>query len=119
MSLELVAAKSASAAGGLFGGLTMFAFMRPKSIMDATIRGGVCTGSAIIFAPIICDYIGTTHTTEHLLAAGAVIGFCAWSFLTLCARMLLKIQDEKTEIKLPEFIKTKYPWSCWVNGTNQ
>ena len=98
MSLELVAAKSASAAGGLFGGLTMFAFMRPKSIMDATIRGGVCTGSAIIFAPIICDYIGTTHTTEHLLAAGAVIGFLAWGVLSMTARFFIKSEATNTDI---------------------
>ena len=98
MSLELVAAKSASAAGGLFGGLTMFAFMRPKSIMDATIRGGVCTGSAIIFAPIICDYIGTTHTTEHLLAAGAVIGFLAWGVMSMTARFFIKAEASNTDI---------------------
>ena len=76
----------------------MFAFMKPKTIMDATVRGGVCTGSAIIFAPIICDYIGTTHTTEHLLAAGAVIGFLAWGVLSMTARFFIKSEATNTDI---------------------
>jgi len=101
MSLEmtgLVAAKSASAAGGLFGGLTMFAFMRPKTILDATIRGGVCTGAAIIFAPILCEYMETKLTTEHLLAAGAVIGFLSWGVLSMIARFFIKAEAANKDI---------------------
>jgi hypothetical protein len=98
MSLEIIAAKSASAAGGLFGGLSMFAFMKPTTIMDATIRGGVCTGSAIIFAPIICEYMQTTETTDHLLAAGALIGFLAWGVLSMTARFFIKAETANTDI---------------------
>jgi hypothetical protein len=98
MSLEIIAAKSASAAGGLFGGLSMFAFMKPTTIMDATIRGGVCTGSAIIFAPIICEYLQTTETTDHLLAAGALIGFLAWGVLSMTARFFIKAETANTDI---------------------
>ena len=101
MSFEvtgIVAAKSASAAGGLFGGLTMFAFMRPKTILDATIRGGVCTGSAIIFAPIICDWFEAKHSVDHLLAAGAVIGFLAWGVLSMTARFFIKAEANNTDI---------------------
>jgi len=101
MSLEAagyVAAKSASAAGGLFGGLTMFAFMRPKTILDATIRGGVCTGSAIIFAPIICDWFEAKHSVDHLLASGAVIGFLAWGVLSMTARFFIKAEANNTDI---------------------
>jgi hypothetical protein len=93
-----VAAKSASAAGGMLGGLTMFAFMRPKSILDATIRGGVCTGAAIIFAPVICEYLETKLTMEHLLAAGAVIGFLAWGVLSMTARFFIKAEAANTDI---------------------
>jgi hypothetical protein len=101
MSIEAagyVAAKTASAAGGLFGGLTMFAFMKPKSILDATIRGGVCTGAAIIFAPIICDWLETTHTVEHLLAGGAVLGFLTWGVLSMTARFFIKAEASNTDI---------------------
>jgi hypothetical protein len=93
-----VAAKSASAAGGMLGGLTMFAFMRPKSILDATIRGGVCTGAAIIFAPVLCEYLETKLTMEHLLAAGAVIGFLAWGVLSMTARFFIKAEAANTDI---------------------
>ena len=98
MSLEIVVAKSASAAGGLFGGLSMFAFMKPKTIMDATIRGGVCTGSAIIFAPIICEYLQATASADHLMAAGAVIGFLAWGVLSMTARFFIKSEASNTDI---------------------
>jgi hypothetical protein len=98
MSLELVAAKLASAAGGLLGGLTMFAFMKPTTIMDATIRGGVCTGAAIIFAPVICEYINAQQTTDHLLAAGALIGFLTWGVLSMTARFFIKAEASNTDI---------------------
>jgi hypothetical protein len=95
---SFVAAKTASAAGGLFGGLTMFAFMRPKTILDATIRGGVCTGAAIIFAPVICEYAEKSLTADHLLAAGAVIGFLAWGVLSMTARFFIKAEAANTDI---------------------
>jgi hypothetical protein len=101
MSIELtgiVATKIASAVGGLFGGLAMFAFMRPHTIMDATIRGGVCTGSAIIFSPIICDWLETPSTAEHLLAGGAVIGFLIWGVLSMTARFFIKAEAANKDI---------------------
>ena len=102
MSLEAagsyVAAKSASAAGGLFGGLTMFAFMRPKTILDATIRGGVCTGAAIIFAPILCEWVNVKQNMDHLLASGAFIGFLTWGVLSMTARFFIKAEATNTDI---------------------
>lgn len=102
MSIEAagsyVAAKTASAAGGLFGGLTMFAFMRPKTILDATIRGGICTGAAIIFAPVLCEYMNVSLHTDHLIAAGAVIGFLAWGVLSMTARFFIKAEATNTDI---------------------
>lgn len=102
MSIEAagsyVAAKSASAAGGLFGGLAMFAFMKPKTVLDATIRGGICTGSAIIFAPVVCEWFNASTTPEHLLAAGATIGFLAWGVLSMTARFFIKAEATNTDI---------------------
>jgi hypothetical protein len=95
---SIIAAKTASAAGGLLGGLTMFAFMRPKTILDATIRGGVCTGAAIIFAPIVCEWLETRLTVEHLLAAGAVVGFLAWGVLSMTARFFIKAEAANKDI---------------------
>lgn len=102
MSIEAagsyVVAKSASAVGGLFGGLTMFAFMKPKTVLDATIRGGVCTGSAIIFSPIICDFLEARQTVDHLLASGAVTGFLAWGVLSMTARFFIKAETANKDI---------------------
>ncbi len=102
MSIEAagsyVAAKSASAVGGLFGGLAMFAFMKPKTIIDATVRGGVCTGAAIIFAPVLCEWINTSTSIDHLLAAGAFIGFISWGVLSMTARFFIKAEASNTDI---------------------
>lgn len=96
-----------SGTGGFIGGATFMAFYRPRNVWDAAIRSSVSTASAIIGSISLLEYFHLPNNMDNVLLAGAVIGFCAWSVLTLAARMLLKIQDEKTEIKLPEFIKTK------------
>lgn len=101
MSIEvtgLVAAKTASAVGGMFGGLAMFAFMKPTTVLDATIRGGVCTGSAIIFAPVLCEFLDTPISTDHLIAAGAAIGFVAWGVLSMTARFFIKAEASNKDI---------------------
>lgn len=76
----------------------MFVFMKPKTIMDATIRGGVCTGAAIIFAPVVCEYLNTSLSTDHLLAAGAVIGFLSWGVLSMTARFFIKADAANKDI---------------------
>jgi hypothetical protein len=100
-----IMAKVASGVGGFIGGATFMAFLRPKGVWDAAIRSSVSTTAAIIGAAVLCEWLEVKMTTDHLVAAGAVIGFCAWSVLSLIARTLLKIQDEKTTIKLPAFIQ--------------
>ena len=42
-------AKVASMIGGLFGGFAILTFIKPKSISEAFIRGGVSVGSAMVF----------------------------------------------------------------------
>jgi len=93
-----IVAKTASAVGGLFGGLTMFAFMKPHTSMDATVRGGICTGSAIIGAPVFCEYINMIGTVEHLVFCGAVIGFLAWGVLSMIARFFIKAETANKDI---------------------
>ena len=36
-----ITAKIMSGVGGLLGGMTLMAFMKPQSILDATLRGGI------------------------------------------------------------------------------
>lgn len=76
----------------------MFAFMKPKTILDATVRGGVCTGSAIIFSPILCEYLGARIEVDHLLASGTFIGFLTWGVLSMTARFFIKAEATNTDI---------------------
>jgi len=99
--------KILAGAGGFVGGATFMAFYRPKNVWDAAIRSSVSTATAIIGSVPLIEYFNLPLSVDNIVLSGAVIGFCSWSILTLAARMLLKIQDEKTEIKLPGFIKTK------------
>jgi hypothetical protein len=98
VAASYIVAKTASAVGGLFGGLAMFAFMKPHTSMDATVRGGICTGSAIIGAPILCEYINMIGTVEHLVFCGAVIGFLAWGVLSMIARFFIKAEAANKDI---------------------
>jgi hypothetical protein len=103
MSAELIpptfiVGKLAAAAGGLLGGLCMFAFMKPRSILDASIRGGVSTGSAIIASPIFSAWIKLGQGFEALLFCGACIGFVAWGMLSMLARFFIRAEETKMDI---------------------
>lgn len=98
-------AKIITGSGGFIGGAIFMAFLKPSNVWDAAIRSSVSTATAIISAVPFLDWLGLDHRMDHLIAASALIGFCAWSVLSLLARTLLKIQDEKTTIKLPSFIE--------------
>ena len=105
--LTPIMGKVLSGTGGFVGGATFMAFYRPKNVWDAAIRSSVSTSTAMIGSVPLIEYFNLPVSMDNIILSGAVIGFCAWSILTLAARTLLKIQDEKTEIKLPEFIKPK------------
>ena len=92
-----IGAKIAAALGGLFGGLAVMAYMRPISILDATIRGGISTGTAIIGSTLMLDIMDWPDITEYHAVAGALIGFCAWSVLGMCARVFMKIEQNKLD----------------------
>ncbi len=92
-----IGAKIASALGGLFGGLAVMAYMKPISILDATIRGGISTGSAIIGSTLLMDVMSWPDIVEYYAIAGAVIGFSAWSVLGACARVFIKVEKNKLD----------------------
>lgn len=73
--------KIASAVGGLFGGAGMMSFIKPRSVSEAFTRGGISTGSAIIFAAPSLKLLGLGGDWEMQLMAGAIIGFVAYSLL--------------------------------------
>lgn len=92
-----IGAKIASALGGLFGGLAVMAYMKPISILDATVRGGISTGAAIIGATLVIDIAHWPDIVEYYAIAGAVIGFSAWSVLGACARVFIKVEKNKLD----------------------
>lgn len=100
-------AKVIAGVGGFVGGATFMAFYKPKGVWDAAVRSSISTTTAIIGAVPLLDYLGLKMDMDHIMMSGAVIGFCAWSVLSIAARFLMEVQDEKTNIKMPGFIERK------------
>jgi hypothetical protein len=90
--------KVLSGIGGLLGGLALFAFWRPLNMLDACIRSGISTGSAIIFAIPALELMEFKLDMHMILFAGAVIGFFSWSILSMIARTLKKYEREEKDI---------------------
>jgi hypothetical protein len=93
---HFIAAKIAAAIGGLFGGASMMTFIRPKSISEAFIRGGLSTGCAIIFSTPVIHLINLTDDWEIQLMTGGIIGFLAYSILGAVANFFIK--NEQSDI---------------------
>lgn len=89
-----VTAKVASAIGGLFGGMSIMTFIKPRTIGEAFARGGISTGAAIIFATPVITALNLPPNWEMQLMAGGVIGFLAYSVLGATARFLVKNQND-------------------------
>lgn len=93
----VIGTKIAAAVGGLFGGLAVMAFMKPTTLLDATIRGGISTGTAIIGSTLMIDTMNWSNAVEYHAIAGAIIGFCAWGVLGMCARVFIKVEQNKLD----------------------
>jgi len=93
--------------GGLIGGIAFMAFYTPRNVWDAAIRSGLSTTAAIVGSPIICEWLNISCTMDNMVAIAVALGFASWSILSLFARFLIKIQDDKVNIKLPKFLETK------------
>lgn len=95
-------AKVMSGLGGLAGGVSFMAFYKPCNVWDAAIRSGLSVLTAIVFSPIVLDWINWTPTSDNMMAASVIVGFSAWSILSFTAHSLIGLQDEKVQFKLPE-----------------
>jgi hypothetical protein len=93
--------------GGLIGGVSFMAFYRPCNVWDASVRSGLSVISAIVFAPIVLEYTNLVVTSDNILAVSVALGFVSWSILSLIARFLMNIQDEKVNFKLPSILEKK------------
>lgn len=93
-----LAAKIMSGLGGLIGGLALMAFMKPKSILDAALRGGISTGTGIIFSIPIIDWLSMTPSMDVVLMFGFIIGFLAWGILSLIAQIFINAQKKNHDL---------------------
>lgn len=87
-------AKIAAMIGGFMGGAAILSFIRPKSVGEAFIRGGVSVGSAIIFSTPFLKVFDLSQDWEGQLMAGAVVGFLSYSILGMVANFLMKTSDK-------------------------
>lgn len=87
-----LATKVASMIGGLLGGFAILTFIRPKTIKEAFIRGGVSVGSAIVFAEPLLVISKITSNWETQLMSGFCVGFLAYAVLGMVANFLHKHQ---------------------------
>jgi len=92
MPTEYMAAKIASLLGGLYGGAAMMTFIRPKTVGDAFMRGGLSTGSAMIAAAPFTALLGIQNNWENQLFCGFIVGFLAYSVLGAIANFFIHYQ---------------------------
>lgn len=86
-------AKIASMVGGLFGGLVILTFIKPKTIGEAFIRGGVSVGSSLLFSLPALKALDLPTDWDYQAMAGFVVGFIAYSVLGMIANLLIKHKD--------------------------
>ncbi len=91
---DYLTAKIASMIGGFFGGAAILTFIKPRSVGEAFVRGGVSVGSAIIFASPALQWASINSNWETELMAGFVVGFTAYSVLGMVANFLIKNQNK-------------------------
>jgi len=100
-------AKMVSGLSGLIGGVSFMAFYRPCNVWDAAVRSGLSVIAAVVFAPIVIEWLNFLPTTDNIVAISVALGFSSWSVLSLFAHLLMGVQDEKVRLKLPSFIERK------------
>jgi hypothetical protein len=87
-------AKVASMIGGLFGGFAILTFIRPKTISEAFMRGGMSVGSAIVFAQPLLEVLGLSNNWETQMMGGFCVGFLSYTVLGMIANFLRKNQNK-------------------------
>ena len=84
-----LATKIAAMVGGFLGGAAILTFIRPKTIGEAFIRGGVSVGTAVIFATPVLEFLKLSNTWENQAASGFCVGFLAYGILGMIANFFL------------------------------
>lgn len=92
-SAGFFSAKLAAMIGGLFGGAAILTFIKPQTIGEAFLRGGVSVGSAILFSSPLLRAFDLPDDWDFQAMAGFVTGFLAYSILGMVANFLMKHKD--------------------------
>lgn len=87
-------AKVSSMIGGLFGGFAILTFIKPKTVGEAFMRGGMSVGSAMVFAQPLLSTLGIADNWETQLMSGFCVGFLAYTVLGMVANFLIKNQNK-------------------------
>lgn len=103
--IDFIVSKIAAMIGGFFGGAAILTFIRPKTIGEAFIRGGVSVGSAVVFSSPLLAWIELSNNWENQLMVGFVVGFLAYSILGMVANFLIKNQHKDIAEAVKEFRK--------------
>lgn len=88
-----ISMKIASMVGGFFGGAAILTFIKPATIGEAFIRGGVSVGTAIIFSSPLLEVFKLAPEVENYAMSGFCVGFFAYSILGMIANFLRKHQN--------------------------
>lgn len=84
-----IGTKLASIIGGLFGGAAILTFIRPKTIGEAFMRGGLSVGTATLLSAPILKILDLPTDWDYQMIVGFVCGFVAYSVLGMIANFLI------------------------------
>lgn len=90
---SFLGAKLASMIGGLFGGAAILTFIKPQTIGEAFMRGGVSVGSATLLSSPILKIADLPVDWDYQILAGFVCGFVSYSVLGMIANFLIQHKD--------------------------
>jgi len=101
-------AKVFSGVGGMTGGFSLMAFIKPKSILDAALHGSISTFSGVVFSGPVLKYFEIAPTDwEFQMMAGFIIGFCAWFFMSAVANFF-KMNEGKDIMTVASQAKARF-----------
>jgi hypothetical protein len=100
-------AKVFSGVGGMTGGFSLMAFIKPKGIWDAAIHGGVSTFAGVVFSgPVLKYFEIAPNDWEFQMMAGFIIGFCAWFVMSAVANFF-QINEGKDILTVAQQTKSR------------
>jgi len=100
-------AKVFSGVGGMTGGFSLMAFIKPKGIWDAAIHGGVSTFAGVVFSgPVLKYFEIAPNDWEFQMMAGFIIGFCAWFVMSAVANFF-KMNEGKDILTVAQQTKSR------------